>query len=691
MPRQCLGIIGIDTDAGKTAITAALAKAGHNKGKSVLMLKPVQTGCLSQDDASLKAIDLCTYEEAAPLASMQALIMLEHACSPHLAIEIAGKKSLSAQKLVKDIQAEISANKAEIVLIEGAGGLLTPLNETESLADVFRALGFPLILVVANKLGAINHALLTLEVANKRGLNIIGFVMTETQPMSHALTNNNLEQVIQQDNAKCITRMTGVPCLATIKHIPQLQHQDLSMRQKGWDILAAKLEPILDILEQAQCQKNSQQQSKDIIAYDQKHIWHPYTSALNPLPLWQAISTQGVKIRLHDGRELIDGMASWWCAIHGYNHPALMDALHTQAGHMPHVMFGGLTHEPAVNLAKKLLAVAPANLEHVFFADSGSVAVEIALKMAIQYQQACGQTKRINILAFRGGYHGDTLGAMSVCDPENSMHSLFKGILPQQIFAPRPECPFNEPYNTTAINDFERILQEQGASIAAVIIEPIVQGAGGMWFYHPEYLQHLSSLCKEHGCLLIFDEIATGFGRTGKYFACEHALVQPDILCLGKGLTGGVISLAATLTSNKVATNISKLDSATQGIFMHGPTFMANPLACAVATASLELLANNEWETSVKNIEQALKTGLKPCLSMFGVEDVRILGAIGVVQMQSPVNVTALQNYFVNTCQVWIRPFAKLIYIMPPYCATAQDIKILTAAICNAVEQKIWQ
>ena len=452
-------------------------------------------------------------------------------------------------------------------------------------------------------------------------------------------------------------------------------------RARAWGNAAEALLPVLDV----PAARNDPEEGT-LLAFDRAHIWHPYTSALAPFPVCEAVKTRGTRITLRDGRELVDGMASWWSAVHGYNHPALVGALHSQAAKMPHVMFGGLTHEPAVTLAKKLLEIVPQNLEHVFFADSGSVSVEVALKMALQYQMAIGKTKKNRIMAVRGGYHGDTLGAMSVCDPENGMHHLFAGVLPSQIFAPRPECRFDAPYDPTSFASFDAVLVANAEAVAAVIIEPVVQGAGGMWFYHPGFLRDVKKACERHGCLLIFDEIATGFGRTGKMFACEHAEIAPDILCIGKGLTGGVISFAATLTTKSVAGGISK----DGGVLMHGPTFMGNPLACAVANANLALLSEKEWEKNVVRIEAKLKEGLLPCAGIPGVKDARVLGAIGVLEMEDFVDTAALQKYFVGE-GVWIRPFAKLIYVMPPYVATDRDIETLTSAIYGAVSMGIWR
>ena len=416
---------------------------------------------------------------------------------------------------------------------------------------------------------------------------------------------------------------------------------------------------------------------------DNKIVWHPYSSIGANLPTYPVISAKGVKLTLADGRELIDGMSSWWCAIHGYNVPELNDALTHQLDSMAHVMFGGLTHQPAVSLAEKLVEITPEPLQNVFFSDSGSVSVEVAMKMAIQYWNTKGQASKQKFLTIRSGYHGDTFGAMSVSDPETGMHNLFSHALTRQYFIESPACRFGEACTHQDMQPMTDMLESHHRNIAAVIMEPVVQGAGGMRFYSAEYLQRTRELCDQYGVLLILDEIATGFGRTGKLFACEHADISPDIMCAGKSLTGGYMTLAATLTTQDISQTISRGDP---GLFMHGPTFMANPLACSVALASIRLLLDSPWQERIRNIETQLSNELAPCREFNTVSDVRILGAIGVVEMKQPVDMKQIQDDFVKA-GVWVRPFGKLVYLMPSYVINSDDLKTLTTAVCHVVEK----
>ncbi len=414
-----------------------------------------------------------------------------------------------------------------------------------------------------------------------------------------------------------------------------------------------------------------------LLASDKKHIWHPYSAIDSELPIYPVESARGVHIKLTDGRELIDGMSSWWCAIHGYTHPLMNGVLTRQLESMAHVMFGGLTHEPAIKLAEKLVDITPEPLQSVFFADSGSVSVEVAMKMAIQYWNAKNQPNKHKFLTIRHGYHGDTFGAMSVTDPVNGMHSLFADTLSQQYFVDAPTCRFGDACSNDDIAPLQQQIETDKDRIAAVMLEPIVQGAGGMRFYSAEYLRRVSGLCSEHDVLLILDEIATGFGRTGKLFACQHADIAPDIMCVGKALTGGYMTLAATLSTNDVSRTIS---TGNPGVFMHGPTFMANPLACTAANTSIKLLLESPWQQNIAGIEQGLLKGLAACGQLECVNDIRVLGAIGVVELCDPVDMETIQTMFVDA-GVWVRPFGKLVYLMPPYIIDDTELGTLTGAV----------
>jgi len=419
--------------------------------------------------------------------------------------------------------------------------------------------------------------------------------------------------------------------------------------------------------------------------FERNHLWHPYAPLEGALLAYPVKRAKGVTLTLENGRTLIDGMSSWWSVIHGYNHPVLNEAAKQQLDEMAHVMFGGLTHRPAAELGARLVKLTPAPLEKVFLCDSGSVSVEVAIKMVIQYWHAKGKPDKQRLLTIRSGYHGDTTGAMAVCDPQTGMHHLFTSILPQHLFAEAPTVTCDNDWQDSDIADFRNLLQAHHHEIAAVILEPIVQGAGGMRFYAPEYLRRVRALCDENNILLIADEIATGFGRTGKLFACEHADISPDIICLGKAITGGYMTLAAVLATEEISHVISTNEPKA---FMHGPTFMANPLACSVANASIDLLLDGPWQKRVATIEEAFINHLTPCADWRGVADVRIKGAIGVLELDEPVDMPSITRRFVDK-GIWVRPFGKLVYLMPPFVINEEELEQLLHAFTATVAEEL--
>lgn len=676
IPVQGCFITGADTDAGKTTIATALALAFCMRGYAVKVIKPVQTGCLNVSGKMI-APDVMLYKEAVQGRQSTALAIhcFEEACSPHLAASLAGCE-FDATTLAREVGAHFSPESFAIV--EGAGGALAPVNDGQTMLDLMQELNLPVIIAIPNKLGCINHALLTMRLLAQSGLTLIGMFLCRMSAEDSA---------IYRDNANFLKKRgheMNVPLLDELPYMAELHAQNEQERRSAWQILSRYMDPAIQaVLSLGTCKGDCSEEDRNL-------IWHPYAGVKPPPTVYTALSAAGTRIRLADGRELIDGMSSWWCANLGYGRRDLQEALNQQASRLPHIMFGGFTHEPAIKLANKLVDLTPAGLDRVFFADSGSVAVEVALKMAIQYQLASGRKNRTRICAMRGAYHGDTLGAMSVCDPVNGMHHIFSHYLPGQIFLPRPHTPFGcaeaAPESLTAMED---IISSNSSEIAAVIVEPIVQGAGGMWFYHPEYLERLRAICSELDILLIADEIATGFGRTGKLFACEWAGISPDIMCLGKAITGGIMTFSAVLVNERIAERISQpVEFGQPGILLHGPTFMANPLACAVASRAIDSLLAYDWQTNVNRIEKRLKYGLAPCNKLCGVNDVRVLGAIGVIETVNPVDTEKLQKFFVEQ-GVWLRPFNRLIYVMPPFIANNNDTDKLASVICQACVKKL--
>lgn len=684
-PLRGLFVSGTGTDVGKTVALAALFRACLRAGLQVRPVKPVQTGVSGPHDVrGDAAVYAAAVEDMSQTVAPATLRSFAMPASPHLAAE-REEAHLDVASLRTAVLRHWDGDEdVQGLLLEGAGGLHVPLNDDEDMLDLMEALGLPVLLAGGNYLGSLNHVFLSIKAVLARGLTLAGVVLSDARPPSGQEDADTA--AIREDNIALLRRRLhalGAP-LVVLPYEPDLHNEARS--SLAWQALATLCAPLVDCVRRV-CEpcagEDAAARIQDLQDRDRQCLWHPYTSATDPLPVFVMSRSRRNHLVLADGRELIDGMSSWWTAVHGYNHPHLLAALRRQACHMPHVMFGGITHEPAILLAERLLGLLPDGLDRVFLADSGSVAVEVALKMALQYQQGKGKTGRTRFLTPRGGYHGDTLGAMSVCDPVTGMHTLFNGVLAQQIFMERPSCRFDAPFDPSCLDDARRAFEEHGHEIAAVILEPVVQGAGGMWFYHPDYLRGLAELCRHYGALLVFDEIATGFGRTGKMFALEHAGVTPDILCCGKALTGGIMTLAATVCSRKVAEGICRNGQ----VFMHGPTFMGNPLACSVALASLDLLAEGSWARQVAALESSLRTGLAPCASMPGVADVRVLGGIGVVETERPVNMASLQEFFVRR-GVWIRPFNRLIYLMPPYVSPAEDIARLCDAVRAAVMEK---
>ena len=671
-------LTGTDTDAGKTAVTAGLLAAFARLGVKAFAVKPVQTGCTEENGVFI-APDVASWRSAG--GEGEVLFSFRVPCSPHLAASLE-KKRLDASVVAQACRAHILPGR--VTLFEGAGGLYVPLNGEEYMLDLMRKLRLPVLLVVANRLGCLNHALLSLDALEHAGLDVAGMVLCRTTPPFHADagTSQDAEELILGDNAVRLAeegKKRGVPLLADIPYMESFSYADT----RAVDTLAAMLEDAARLLAE---DKEDAAAREALLDFDRKHLWHPYTSAVRPLPAMEVKGASDARLVLADGRELVDGMSSWWCRVHGYGRPRLVRALQRQAARLSHVMFGGLTHEPAVELGRRLLRLLPPGMEHIFLADSGSVAVEVAMKMAVQYHKAAGSEGRVRFAALRGAYHGDTLGAMSLCDPVTGMHSLFSGILPKQLFVERPTCRFDAPYDPRAFEPMERALRSHAGELAAVVVEPVVQGAGGMWFYHPSYLRDLRALCDELGILLIADEIATGFGRTGKMFACEWAGISPDIICVGKALTGGMMTLSAVAATARVARVISGADPMRGGgVFMHGPTFMGNPLACAVACASIDELCASPWQMRVSAMEKLLARGLEPCRSLPGVADVRVLGAIGVMEREEVVNVAVWQDFF-TARGVWIRPFGHTVYVMPPFTASEDDVDALTRALCEAAQ-----
>lgn len=649
-------ITGSDTDVGKTTITALLLKQLTQKGFQVDAIKPIQTGCTVNETGTLVCPDILEYEKLLPgYKAPLPYRAYNIPASPHLASDLEGNEIILDEVLCycnKFIEDD------SISLIEGAGGIFTPLNHTHSYLDVMKELRIPIILVVDNKLGMINHTALSINVLELNGLSISKLIINNTSKIT---TEEQL--LINKSNVEYLKE--------------QFSHISITCVSYNQDEKISLVDDLIDILQE---DKTTEQDFDNLLKIDSKNIWHPYSSFIQKENRCLIDRTKGNYLYTNDGTKLLDGMSSWWCAIHGYNTDRIRKAAIKQIATMPHVMFGGITHKPAIELTKKLLEILPANLNRIFYSDSGSVSVEVALKMAIQYWNGCNKSSKKKLLTVKGGYHGDTFGAMAVCDPENGMHSLYNTILPKHFFAEKPSIAFDEEFSEDSMKSVESLMMNHHREIAALIIEPIVQGAGGMWFYHPMYLRSLRALCDKYEILLICDEIATGFGRTGKLFAHQWSNITPDIMCIGKALTGGTLSFAATVTTEAISKGVSN----NGGVLMHGPTFMANPLACSIALESLHMLLESPWKNRVNNIEETLKEELGVCKNNISVKNVRVLGAIGVVELMKPIDQEATQKFFINE-GVWIRPFRNLVYIMPPYTIEKHEL----IKLCDSIKKFI--
>ena len=632
-------VYGANTDVGKTLVSCGILRASVGQSVTSLYIKPVQTGPTT-DEAWVTA-NVGTPQAARTLYSYTEPL------SPHIAAALDGVVPPTDAELLTRVEAEIRSSEHAMQLVETAGGVLSPAPSGTPQADVYAALQARSVLVGDPVLGGISTTLCALEALSQRGVDVAAVVF-----------------VGGDANAATLQELRPDLPVVVLADIPP---QELPLTE--WYADDANGSRFVEILSHITPQTEEASEDADE-AFDKAHIWHPYTSMARPNPTWEVVHARGTRITLRNGVQLIDGMSSWWSTIHGYNHPVLNRAVSAQLHSFSHVMFGGLRHAPATRLCRQLVEMTPGPLECVFLADSGSVAVEAAMKMAVQYWMGRGAGEKKKLVSVRRGYHGDTLGAMSVCDPVNSMHSLFKGALVEHHFI-------------DSLDTLRSTLEAHHAEIAALILEPIVQGAGGMLFHPPEQLAEARRVCDEYNVLLIADEIATGFGRTGELFACNHADIVPDIMCLGKALTGGYMTLSAVVTTRHVADGVSGDDGTLP--FMHGPTFMGNPLACSVASASLELLQSSPWKQSVARIASTLETHLAPARGHATVHDVRVKGAIGVIELKEvPQSPQSLQAALVAK-GVWVRPFGKLVYVMPPYIMEDEELKILAEAMCEVV------
>ncbi len=644
-------VSGIDTGVGKTVVTGRLARWLLRHGYHAITVKMVQTGNDGySEDLEAHRILMGGVSFPEDQEGLTAPQIFPFPASPLLAATLE-HTTLDLGRIQQCVAT--LATRYDVVLVEGAGGLGVPLNEHMLTADFAAERGWPLILVTSGKLGSINHTVLSLESAMARGMTLAGLVYNWCPDADSTIeedTPKYLRQYLQQHHIKA--PLLFAPRVTDLHNPPEAD-------------FAALFPP-----------HPPEEDWKHLANLDRKYLWHPYASIGNPPPVNFAEQAHGTHIRLADGTELLDAVSSWWCVAHGHSHPAIMEAIRQQSRRMSHVMFGGFTHRPATVLVERLLELLPAGLDAVFLADSGSISVECAVKMAVQYHYAAGHPERCKMVALKGAYHGDTAGAMALSDPDG-MHILFQGVMPHHFFAEQPATPFRGTWNDADFASMEHILSEHSREIAGVIVEPIFQGGNAMWLYHPEYLRRLRTLCNQHGVLMVFDEVATGLGRTGRLFAMEHAGVVPDILCIGKTLTGGSMTLAATIASRHVADVISSRGS---GAFMHGPTYMGNPLACAAAKASLDLLDQYDWKVNLAAIEAGFREGLSAYQTHPNVRDIRWLGGIGILELKHmPTAAQTAQNC--HETGVWLRPFGQWVYSMPPFITTPSEVEQITHAM----------
>ncbi|MDR2340725.1 MAG: adenosylmethionine--8-amino-7-oxononanoate transaminase [Puniceicoccales bacterium] len=665
-------VTGTDTDVGKTQITAALLRhllsSREQSAGPIAAIKPIQTGC---GEEITPDIDIYRQAIADLLTSCHCRVRVDclqkfkAACSPHLAATLE-EKIIAIEPLLERLRAIVESNA--VTLIEGAGGILVPINNNGfTMADIVAALDVPIVLVAPNRVGVLNHIFLTMAELARRSLAVAAIVL-----------NQAIKNTLPKELRHCEDNICQVK-----NHFPSVPIISIPFCLGGANARVRTMEKYL----RDQLPSNfftrkisafSAERLTTTLAFDREHLWHPYEDLARSSPPLPVVSARGACLQLADGRLLIDGISSWWCAIHGYSHPQLNGAIENQLRSMAHVMFAGLTHDPAVELGQRLLKIAPRNLQKIFYADSGSIAVEVAMKMALQRARGIEKPEKQRFFALNGAYHGDTSGAMSLCDPSEGMHRRFSEILPRQIFLPRPSVPFGQTIDQALERRrYEPFFKKHAIEIAGFFLEPIAQCAGGFWFYSADYLKLFKNLCDEYDILFIADEIATGFGRTGKLFACEWAGIEPDILCVGKGLTGGYMTLAATMTTQAVASAIAR-----DGPLMHGPTYMANPLACAAACASLDLIAEGTWREKTYSIEKFLWNKLAHLVDHANVADVRILGSMGAVETRNPIDRPSLQKYCVDY-GVWLRPLTNVIYTMPAYVIANDQLGKITAAIEN--------